>query len=1156
MSTTQQFLDIAWILVCAALVMLMQAGFSCLESGLVRSKNSINVAAKNFADFCLSSAIFWIFGFALMFGATYGGVFGTSSFFFGETANPWLMAFFIFQLGFCGTATTIVSGAVAERMRFTGYLVIATILSAVIYPIIGHWVWGSASGATPGGWLEQMGFRDFAGSTVVHSVGGWISLAAIIIIGPRIGRFGKDRVPIHGHDIPVVTLGVFLLWFGWFGFNGGSTLGLTPEVPTIIVNTTISGAFGGLVALALTWRITGRPDVTMIMNGSLAGLVGITASANIMAPWAAVSIGCIAGVVMYGVTELLERLEIDDVVGAVPVHLGAGIWGTLAVAIFGDPEALGTGLGRWEQLMVQATGVGAGFVWAFGVGFILLWLFNRWYPLRIGPEGERIGLNVAEHGASTEILDLMTEMDTQRRTSDFSQPVSVEPHTEIGQIAVQYNRVLADINAEQQRREAANAALAQRTASLWLLRRTAVAANKATTIEQAIQTCLENICSFGGWPVGHCYMVDETTGELVSTKIWHLDDPERFKVFREITEGRRLAPGPGLAGHTLTTGKPTWIVDVTQEPTFRRAKLAKDIGVKAGFAFPVLVGEGVVAVLEFFSTEAAEPDKAMVDVMAAVGTTLGRVVERGRSEAVRFKTVLDHIPAMVYLRDLDGRFVLINRRYEEIHVVTNDDVRGKKLHEIFPKAEAEEDAKLDSEVIRKRQILEREETMALRGKTRNRAFEVVKFPVFDLAGEVVALGGIDIDITERKRAREKLEEAYQIIRNQKERMEDELNIGREIQMSMLPLIFPPFPDHDEFSIYAMLEPAREVGGDFYDFFFIDDERFCVCIGDVSGKGVPSALFMAVTKTLIKSRTTDDFSTASILTHVNTELSTDNKSCMFVTIFLGILNIRTGQLIYTNAGHNPPYLKRGGGALQRLDTRHGPVIGAVDGMVYEEQTDTLAPGDLLFMYTDGVTEEMDVDGQLFSEQRMAKLLMSETGDSAEEIVRDTVSAVKRFKGETEQSDDITVLALQFQADPARESVAILHMVVKNDLSEIANVNAKFEKFAEEHSLPAVLGQKISVAFDELLSNTIAYAFRDDAEHEIDVRTELVGNRLTVTISDDGVPFNPLGTQTPDTSLSLDEREVGGLGIHLVRSMVDDISYQRGINRNVLSLVMHT
>ena len=378
MSTTAQHLDIAWILICAALVMLMQAGFSCLESGLVRTKNSINVASKNFADFCLSSVLFWLFGFALMFGATADGWFGTSGFLFGDTANPWMMAFFIFQLGFCGTATTIVSGAVAERMRFSGYLVAATIISAVIYPVIGHWAWGSLAGAAPGGWLEQMGFIDFAGSTVVHSVGGWIGLAAIIIIGPRIGRFGENAVPIHGHDLPLVTLGVFLLWFGWFGFNGGSTLGLTPEVPVIIVNTTVSGAFGGVVGLALAWRISGRPDVAMIMNGALAGLVGITASAHIMTPLAAAGIGSIAAVVMYAVTMLLERLEIDDVVGAVPVHLAAGSWGTLAVAIFSDPAGWGTGLSRWEQLGVQATGVGATFVWAFGVGFALLWLMNRW----------------------------------------------------------------------------------------------------------------------------------------------------------------------------------------------------------------------------------------------------------------------------------------------------------------------------------------------------------------------------------------------------------------------------------------------------------------------------------------------------------------------------------------------------------------------------------------------------------------------------------------------------------------------------------------------------------------------------------------------------------------------------------------------------------
>jgi Amt family ammonium transporter len=1158
MSTPNEVLDVAWILICAALVMLMQAGFACLESGSVRTKNSINVAAKNFADFCISSALFWLFGFALMFGVTSGGLFGTSDFFFDDTANPWLMAFFIFQLGFCGTAVTIVSGAVAERMRFVGYLVITVVMSSLIYPVVGHWVWGSAAGASSGGWLEGMGFIDFAGSTVVHSVGGWVSLAAIIIIGPRIGRFGKNSVPIHGHDIPIVTLGAFLLWFGWFGFNGGSTLGLTPEVPTIIVNTTLSGAFGGVVALIIAWWITGRSDVLMIMNGSLAGLVGITASAHIMTPLSAVSIGCIAGAIMYGVTTLLEKLELDDVVGAVPVHLGAGIWGTLAVALFGDPESWGTGLGRWEQLVVQATGVAATFAWAFGVGFTLLWLYNRRYPLRIDPEGERIGLNVAEHDASTEILDLLSDMDRQRRANDFSQPVNVEPNTEIGQIAQQYNHVLADINTEQRRREAVTESLRERTESLKLLRRVAAAANKAKTVDEAMQTCLEDTCEFGRWPVGHVYMLDEQgSGELVPTDIWCLEDPERFNPFKELSASTRIAPGAGLPGRVLASREPHWISDLADDTTGPRYAVARDVGIKGGLAVPVLVGSDVVAVLEFFATEVIEPNGGILEILASVGTQLGRVVERKRSEAARFKSVIDNMPAMVHLRDLDGRFILLNRKYEEFYGVTNDFVRGKTLHEVHSQSQAnlspERNVIQDNDVLATGQVLEREFTYIREGK--EHAVVDVRFPVTEVSGETVAVAGIELDITERKQAEQKLEEAYEIIRDQKERMEHELNIGREIQMSMLPAVFPAFPDHDEFSIYAQLEPAREVSGDFYDFYFIDDQRLCVCVGDVSGKGVPSALFMAVTKTLIKSRTTDDLSTASILTHVNAELSSNNESCMFVTIFLGIINIRTGRLIYTNAGHNPSYVKSKEGSLRRLDALHGPVLGAVSEMVYDEGTTTLEPEDLLFMYTDGVTEEMNADSQLFSENRMADVLRSKATDSAESAVRDIVSAVKSFKGETEQSDDITVLALQFLANPAIDSTAVLQMSAKNDLSEIAIINATFGEFAKEHNLPVKIRRRMGLAFDDLLNNVISYAFRDEDEHEVEIRAELAGNRLTVTISDDGIPFNPLGIVAPDTSLSLEEREIGGLGIHLVRNMVDDISYQRRIDKNVLSVVMN-
>jgi len=753
-------IDIVWVLLCAALVMLMQAGFCCLESGLVRSKNSINVAFKNFADFLISSALFWMFGFAVMFGLSYGGLFGTTGFFFEGDAAPWLVAFFLFQLMFCGTATTIVSGAVAERMRFSGYLVVAAILSGLIYPVIGHWVWGGAASGTADGWLAARGFIDFAGTTVVHSVGGWVSLAAIIIIGPRIGRFDNDGTPIHGHDLPLVTLGVFLLWFGWFGFNGGSTLGLTDAVPLILVNTTVSGAFGGLVALAVSWRVHGRPDVGMIMNGSLAGLVGITGSAHIMTPLAAMAIGMVAGAVMFAGTVLLERLKLDDVVGAFPVHCCGGIWGTLAIPIFGDPATWGTGLTRWEQFVVQATGVGACFAWAFGLGFALLWLINRWIPLRIDPEGERIGLNVAEHGASTEVLDLLTEMDQQRQANDFSNHVLVEPHTEIGKIASQYNRVLDDINAETAQREAAMESLHDKTASLELLQKIAAAAHQAASIGHAMQTCVDEVCKYTGWPVGHVYMLDEDgSGQLIPTQIWHIDDAVRYREFREITEATNFASGVGIPGRVLANGEPAWITDVTNDPNFPRSQIAQEIGIRAGLAFPVLVGEETAAVLEFFTPEPIAPDEAMLAVMASVGLQLGRVTERKRAEEARFRGVVDNLPATVVLRDMQGRYVLINRAYEKLYGLKNSQVRGKTLHEVMPKDKAEEYADFDREVVERRQVVEAEDTVTM--DDGEHSFAVVKFPIIETGGEITAIGGIALDITRRKAAEQALAQAVQ-----------------------------------------------------------------------------------------------------------------------------------------------------------------------------------------------------------------------------------------------------------------------------------------------------------------------------------------------------------------------------------------------------------
>jgi Amt family ammonium transporter len=341
-------------------------------------------------NFLVAVSLFWLFGFALMFGADRGGLVGGSLFSF-DSNSSFLTAFFLFQVGFIATSTTLMSGAVAERMRFAGYLVLVVLIAAVVYPIFGHWAWGAGRLiGEPGnsdGWLKEFGFVDFAGSTVVHSVGGWAALAAVIVIGARIGRFGPGAVTIHGHDLPLTTLGVFVLWIGWYGFNGGSTLALTSQVPAVIENTTLAAAFGGLVGMGLTWWRDRRPDVVVIMNGSLAGLVAITASANIMSPARAALIGAIGAVVMQAVTIALERMRIDDAVGAVPVHLGAGIWGTLAVALLGDVGAFPKASSRIEQLGIQCVGVGVCFLWVFGLTIVVLSLINRRFPLRIDRAG-------------------------------------------------------------------------------------------------------------------------------------------------------------------------------------------------------------------------------------------------------------------------------------------------------------------------------------------------------------------------------------------------------------------------------------------------------------------------------------------------------------------------------------------------------------------------------------------------------------------------------------------------------------------------------------------------------------------------------------------------------------------------------------------------
>ena len=446
-------MDYSWLLTSAFLVFLMQAGFLCLESGKVRSKNSINVAAKNISDFIVAVAVYWILGFALMFGDSFHGLFGTSEFFFGDEQTPFQLSFFVFQVMFCGTAATLLSGAVAERMTFEGYIYGTLILSAVIYPISGHWAWSSIYTENNIGWLEGIGFVDFAGSTVVHSVGGSVALAAILIIGPRLGRFDTDKKFPQGGNLPIAALGVLLLWLGWFGFNGGSTLVLNDQVPLIILNTCISAAFGGLVASVIHFYHHRFIDVSYILNGVIAGLVAITACCHSVAPKEAMIIGLGAGIVVYYGTIGIEKLKIDDAIGVVPAHLFAGIWGTLSVALFSDLSILNTGLSRLEQFNSQLIGVLSIFVFSFIASYVLFKVINIFSPLRVSAKNEAVGMNISEHRASTELIDLLGSMHVQQTEGKFSDSVPEEPFTEVGQIAKQYNKVIKRVNREMTQRD-------------------------------------------------------------------------------------------------------------------------------------------------------------------------------------------------------------------------------------------------------------------------------------------------------------------------------------------------------------------------------------------------------------------------------------------------------------------------------------------------------------------------------------------------------------------------------------------------------------------------------------------------------------------------------------------------------------------------------
>ncbi|MDR2354279.1 MAG: ammonium transporter [Deltaproteobacteria bacterium] len=411
---SQSHANVTWTLIGGILVMFMQAGFSMLECGLERAKNAANILMKNFSDFMIGSLVFLVLGFGIMFGNSKGGIFGTNFFFLsgidGSTPpGQWSLTFWFFQSVFCATAATIVSGAIVGRTKFSTYLIVSFFVSAIIYPISGHWAWNSLYGdfnhSEVAGWLSERGFIDFAGSTVVHSVGGFVALAGAIIVGPRLGKYSVDGVAraIPGHNLPLTALGVFILWFAWFGFNCGSTNVPDGTLGFIAANTNLAACAGFLGAMLTSWIIFGKSDPSMSFNGVLAGLVGITAGCYDVSPFGAVAIGFISGVVVVlSVIFIDQKLKIDDPVGAVSVHGVCGLLGTILVGFFASPlyGSPASGLfygGGTSQLLVQIYGALAIDIWAFVMGLVVFGLVKVLVGVRVDPKEELKGLDLVEH---------------------------------------------------------------------------------------------------------------------------------------------------------------------------------------------------------------------------------------------------------------------------------------------------------------------------------------------------------------------------------------------------------------------------------------------------------------------------------------------------------------------------------------------------------------------------------------------------------------------------------------------------------------------------------------------------------------------------------------------------------------------------------------
>ena len=955
-----------WVLISSFLVFFMQAGFAMLEAGFSQAKNAGNIIMKNIMDFSVGSLVYWVCGFAIMFGSRNQfigqGLFLAKENFAHLNLDIPLLAFWLFQTVFAGTAATIVSGAMSGRTKFSGYLAYSIVITAFIYPVVGHWIWGI-------GWLSNM--IDFAGGTVVHSVGGWAALAGAKVLGPRVGKYNKDGSSnqIAGHNLLIAALGVFILWFGWFGFNTGNLV-LTATIKTnklfklanIAAITNLSAAAGATTALITTWIKDGKADVKSTLNGALAGLVSITAGCAVVNHFGAVSIGALSGIVMVYATEFIDKvLKIDDPVGAISVHGVCGALGTLLVAFFAVERGYFYG-GGWELFLIQLKGVVSVALWTLSTSYILFKIIDQTIGLRVSKTKERTGLDRAEHDTET-----------------YAGFISLEYKNEFEKFSSELAGNFIDLNF--------------------------------AALDKAIKKGLVKTGDFFAAESAYIFLFNGGQGIVKRSYSWSLPESDlKFGAELKKTNFPWLLGKVSLSQNIILSTREDLPSIAEEEITF-----FKQQGIDSLIIVP-LVNQNTV--LGFCALEGINDDRLweydISSLLDTINETFADILKRKRIEEKikesmdEQQLLLDNIQTQVWYMEDPETYAAVNKARAEFLGIEKENITNMKFDDLSL-GEIRSDCKKENKKVFNQQEIVKTQGWVRNAQGERRFHSITKIPKLDEQGEVEYIICSAEDITDLKKAKSKLNQYAQ-------KLDEKIDKAQQLHEKFLP---SKLPDIAGLSMADYYQPAEKLGGDFYNLRDLGD----ILIGymvDITGHGIDGSLLNIFVRETINSFLLSNpnlkkkdylirlmkFITAK---YQKEEFSDD----YFISIILFTLDKESMKLTYTNAGfHIPPFLITAGEFISFEPIKEAPISPAIDLELYnfQEKSFYLEQGSSLLITTDGLVEEK-VDGQVYGIERLTNQFLQYHSQSPQKIREEIVTDFQNFSGAESGKDDLTLLILK-------------------------------------------------------------------------------------------------------------------------------------------------